>query len=162
MNSNLPVTTPAEAIAIAPEQLEVANAFLQTPNISKVSEELNVPRETVVQILGSREVKAYIDSVYFNTGFNNKFHMRQLMDTIIQKKLKDLDEADTGSTKDITEILALSHKMTIEHLQLELQLEKLRAPKANVVTNVQINEGHQNTRYGALINQLLNENTIDV
>ena len=159
---NLPVTTPAEAIAIAPEQLEVANAYLQTPDIYKVAESLDISPQTVSQILGNREVKSYIDSVYFNTGFNNRFQMRALMDTIIKKKLQALDEADVSSNKDIVEILALSHKMTQEQLALEIQLEKIRAPKASVVTNVQINQDAQNTRYGALINQLLNEDTVDV
>jgi hypothetical protein len=160
--SNLPTTTPAEALAISPEGLEVANAYLQTPNIAKVAEDLGVPREIVADLLEKREVKAYIDSVFFDIGFNNRFQMRKLMDTIIQKKLKDMDEADTSSTKDITEILALSHKMTMELMDKEIQLEKIRAGKPAVVTNIQVNEGLNGTRYGALINQLLNDNTIDV
>lgn len=160
--SNLPTTTPSEAIAISPEGLEIANTYLQLQDINKVAEELSVPREVVADILSKREVKSYIDSVFFNLGFNNRFQMRHLMDSIIKKKLQDMDEADQGSTKDITEILALSHKMTMELLDKEIQLEKLRAPKAAVVTNVQINQDTQNSRYGQLINQLLNENTIDV
>ena len=163
MSSHLPVTTPAEALAIAPEQLEVANAYLQTPDIFKVAESLDIPRELVTEILAKREVKAYIDSVFMNLGFNNRFQMRNLMDTIIKKKLEELDQADIGSNKDIIEILTLSHKMTIEHMDKEIQLEKIRSGNGKVVTNVQINEaaGVQGTRYGSLLEKLM-DNTIDV
>lgn len=160
--SNLPTTTPAEALAIAPEQLEVANAYLQTPDISKVAEDLDVPREVVADILSKREVKAYIDSVFMNLGFNNRFQMRSLMDSIIKKKLADMDEAEVGSNKDILEILTLSHKMTMEHMDKEIQLEKIRAPKMQ--TNIQINNdmAAQGTRYGALLDQLMNGDVVDV
>lgn len=160
--SNLPTTTPAEALAIAPEQLEVANAYLQTPDIYKVSEDLGISRELVADMLAKREVKAYIDSVFMNLGFNNRFQMRHLMDSIIKKKLQDMDEAEVGSNKDILEILTLSHKMTMEHMDKEIQLEKIRAPK--VQTNIQINNdmAQQGTRYGALLDQLMNGDIVDV
>jgi hypothetical protein len=164
MSNLLPVNTPAEALAIAPEQLCVANAYLQTPDVTKVSEELDIPRELVVEMLGKREVRAYIDSVFMNLGFNNRFQMRNLMDTIIKKKLQALDEADVSSNKDIIEILALSHKMTIEHMDKEIQLEKVRSGNGKVVTNVQINNdmATQGTRYGALLDQLMNGDVVDV
>lgn len=162
MSNNLPITTPAECVAISPEALEIANAYLQTPDIYKVSESLDIPREIVSEYLSRREVKAYIDSVFMNLGFNNRFQMRNLMDAIIKKKLQEMDEADVSSNKDIIEIIALSHKMSIEHLEKEIQLEKLRAPK--VQTNIQINNetSMQGTRYGALLDQLMNGNIVDV
>lgn len=159
--SNLPTTTPAEALAISPESLLVANAYLQDPDISKVADELDISRELVAETLSKREVKAYIDSVFMNLGFNNRFQMRGLMDTIIKKKLQDMDQADIGSNKDIIEILTLSHKMTMEHMDKEIALEKLRAPK--IQTNIQINnDGLQQTRYGALLDQLINGDVVDV
>lgn len=164
MSSPLPVTTPAEALAISPESLAVANAYLQNPDILAVSEELDISRELVSEILGKREVKAYVDSVFMNLGFNNRFQMRNLMDTIIKKKLEELDQADIGSNKDIIEILTLSHKMTIEHMDKEIQLEKIRSGNGKVVTNVQINNetAAQGTRYGALLDQLMNGDIVDV
>ena len=158
--SNLPTTTPAEAIAISPEGLEVANAYLQNPDIAKVADDLDISRELVAETLAKREVKAYIDSVFMNLGFNNRFQMRNLMDSIIKKKLQDMDEADIGSNKDIIEILTLSHKMTMEHMDKEIQLAKLHAPK--VQTNIQINNENpaQGTRYGALLDQLMNSSDV--
>jgi hypothetical protein len=88
------------------------------------------------------------------------------MDTIIKKKLQEMDEADVSSNKDILEILTLSHKMSIDHLDKEIQLEKIRAGHAaKVQTNIQINEANpseQSTRYGSLLEKLLNPDTIDV
>ena len=158
---SLPTTTPAEALAISPESLEVANCYLQTPNINEVADTLGISRDMVSQMLATREVKAYIDSVFFNTGFNNRFQIRDLMDTLIKKKLQEMDEADSGSNKDITELIALSHKMTMEQLDRELKLEALKQANApKVQTNIQINEGVGalgGTKYGALIQNLLSQ-----
>jgi len=85
------------------------------------------------------------------------------MDTLIKKKLQDMDEADSGSSKDITEILALSHKIMIETLDKEIQLEKIRAGnQLKQQTNIQINEGIGGSKYSSLIEQLLSKNTVDM
>lgn len=153
----LPTSTPAEILDISPEALECANCYLQLQDINKVAEELDVPVQIVSQLLARREVRTYIDSVFMNIGFNNRFKMRKAMDAIISRKFKDLDESETGSTKDISELLALSHKMSMEILDREIQLKKLDAekgsgPKSQV--NVQINENGSN--YGSLIERLIN------
>lgn len=163
MSSNLPVAAPtnapAECLAIDPEGLLVANTYLQNPNIDEVAQDLDISRDVIAQILSRREVKAYIDSVFFNTGFNNKFQMRELMDVIIKKKLAEMDEAEVSSTKDITEILALSHKMTIEYMDKEIQLEKIRQSTSKVQTNIQINnDAGGGSNYSSLLQQLMNNN----
>ena len=153
MQQNLP----AETIQIAPEALEVANCYLQLQDAKKVAHELDMPADLVTEILKRREVKAYIDHVFMDTGFNNKFMMREAMDALIKKKFQELHESDTGSTKDISELLALSHKMSMDLLDREIQLEKLRtitAPQKQV--NVQINEGLDGSKYSKLISQLIN------
>ncbi len=154
--NNLPTTHPAEVVEIDPESLEVANTYLQYQDIAKTADDLNISRDMVSRILNKREVRSYIDSVFFNVGFNNRFKMRQLMDTIIQKKLQEMDEADIGSTKDISELLALSHKMTVELLDREIALRKLEKEKDSVKTqtNIQIND-NAGSNYGSLIQQLL-------
>jgi hypothetical protein len=141
-------------LQISPEALEVANAYLTIQNAQKVADELDVPLETVSQILGRREVKAYVDQVFFDMGFNNRFTLRKAMDAIISKKFQEMDEAGVGSNKDIVEILALSHKMTMETLDKELQLEKLRSNSIKSQVNVQINEGG-GSNYGNLIERLI-------
>jgi hypothetical protein len=80
--------------------------------------------------------------------------MRAAMDALIKKKFQEMHEADVGSTKDITELLALSHKMSMDLLDREIQLEKARQvnqPQKQV--NVQIND--DGTKYSSLISRLI-------
>ena len=155
----LPVApdSPTEVLAMSPETLEVANCYLQVQDMRKVADELDLPVSLVNTILNKREVKAYIDNVFFDVGYNNRFKIRQAMDAIISKKFQDMDEADIGSGKDIAELLALSHKMSIEHLSKQIELEKLRqANETNIRSqvNVQIND-NGGTNYTNLLNKLL-------
>jgi hypothetical protein len=150
MTQNLP----AETVQIAPEALEVANCYLQLQDARRVADELDLPVALVTEILARREVKSYIDHVFMDTGFNNKFEMRAAMDALIKKKFQEMHEADVGSTKDITELLALSHKMSMDLLDREIQLEKARQvnqPQKQV--NVQIND--DGTKYSSLISRLI-------
>ena len=154
-----PTSAPAEVLEISPEALEVANCYLQCQDAKAVADNLDLPVEQISNILARREVKAYINQVFFDLGFNNRFKMRQAMDAVLKRKFQEMEEADVGSNKDIAELLALSHKMSMELLDREIQLEKLRAeragPKSQV--NVQINEGGDGTKYGALISRLLGD-----
>lgn len=158
MNALTPTNAPAEGLQIAPEALEVANCYLQCQDAREVAGELGLPVEQVSQILSRREVKAYINQVFFDLGFNNRFKMRRAMDAVLKQKFQEMESADVGSSKDIADLLALSHKMSMELLDREIQLEKLRADaglKSQV--NVQINEGGDGTKYGALISKLLGD-----
>ncbi len=151
---------PAEIIKIDPESLEVANCYLQTSDIYKVSKLLDISSDVVATILKKREVKAYIDAVFKDLGYNNRTKMREVMDAVIQKKLADMAEGDVGSNKDIVDILALSHKMSMEHFDREIALEKIRAENlaAKSQVNVQINnEGGLN--YNSLLDKLLERDT---
>jgi hypothetical protein len=152
--SNLPTNTPAEIIDISPEALEVANCYLQLQDVAKVSNELDVAPELITQILAKKEVKAYIDHVFFNVGFNNRFKMRAAMDAVIQKKFQELQDSDMGSTKDIADLLALSHKMTMDEMSRQIELEKLRQTNIKNQVNVQINDGGGN-KYDNLMRQLM-------
>lgn len=152
MQQNLP----AETIQIAPEALEVANCYLQLQDAKRVAAELDLAPDLVADILRRREVRSYIDAVFMDTGFNNRFQMRAAMDALIKQKFTELHEAGTGSTKDISELLALSHKMSMDLLDREIQLEKLRSgtgPQKQV--NVQINEGLDGSKYSHLISKLI-------
>lgn len=153
----LPISSPAQSLMISPESLEIANAYLEFQDINKVSEVLGFPNDMISEILDRREVKAYIDNIFADVGFNNRFKIRGVMDIIIQKKLEELDEAEVGSGKDIADLLALSHKMSMDYLDRQIQLEKVRqgnGPKTQV--NVQHNEfGGDGTKYGNLISKLL-------
>ena len=147
---------PAETLQIAPEALEVANCYLQLQDAKRVAQELDLAPTLVTEILSRREVKSYIDHVFMDTGFNNKFEMRAAMDALIKQKFQELHESQTGSTKDIAELLQISHKMSMDLLDREIQLEKLRqgpgGPQKQV--NLQINE-LDGSKYSHLISKLI-------
>jgi hypothetical protein len=152
MTQNLP----AETIRVAPEFLEVANCYLQLNDPKQVAHELDLPVDTITEILKRREVKCYIDAVFFDSGYNNRFLMRRAMDAVIKQKFSELEEAQSGSTKDISELLMMSHKMAMDLLDREIQLEKIRSgtgPQKQV--NVQINEGLDGSKYSQLVHKLI-------
>lgn len=138
-------------IAISPESLEIANCYLQYQDISKVADVLGISVQTASTMLERKEIKSYINNVFYDVGYNNRFKMRAAMDALIQRKFQDMEEADVGSNKDITELMLLSHKMSMDYLDKELQLEKMRTTSHQ--TNIQIN--NDGSRYGALIEKLL-------
>lgn len=148
---------PAEIVPLAPEALAVANCYLQLQDARQVAAELDLPIEVVTDVLGRRETKRYIDQVFFDTGYNNRFLMRRAMDALIKRKFSELEESDTGSSKDIAELLQMSHKMSMDLLDREIQLEKVRAgasgPQKQV--NVQINEGLDGSKYSQLVQRLI-------
>jgi hypothetical protein len=146
---------PAETIQISPEALEVANCYLQCQNVREVASLLEMEPQLVADVLQRREVRGYIDRVFMDTGYNNRFLVRRAMDALIKQKFQELEESQTGSSKDIADLLMLSHKMSMDILDREIQLEKLRAqpqgPQKQV--NVQIND--DGSRYQQLIKQLI-------
>jgi hypothetical protein len=146
--------SPAEIVQISPEALEVANCYLQLQDCRAVSAELDTSVELVTQILDRAEVRAYIDRVFFDTGFNNRHKMRRAMDALIQQKFQELEESSTGSTKDIADLLALSHKMSMELLDRQIQLEKIRSGGTKSQTNIQINNTVDGG-YQSLLSKLL-------
>lgn len=147
---------PAETVKISPEALEVANCYLQLQDAKQVAHELDLDPEIVTNYLARREVKSYIDSVFFDTGFNNRFLMRSAMDSLIRQKFAELEESQMGSTKDIADLLQMSHKMSMDLLDREIALEKIRngnvGPQKQV--NVQINE-LDGSKYGQLVQKLI-------
>ena len=146
---------PAETIKIAPESLEIANAFLQLQDARAVAHELDLPLDIVTDHLGRREVKGYIDQVFFDTGYNNRFLMRKAMDALIKRKFQELEDSDTGSSKDIADLLQMSHKMSMDLLDKEIQMEKVRAAGPQKQVNVQINEGMDGSKYSQLVQKLI-------
>ena len=147
---------PAETVRISPEALEVANAYLQLNDARQVAQELDLDPEVVTNLLATREVKSYIDSVFFDSGYNNRFLMRRAMDALIKQKFSELEESQTGSTKDIAELLQMSHKMSMDLMDREIQLAKAQqavGPQKQV--NVQINDALDGSKYSQLVQRLI-------
>ena len=78
---------------MSPEGLEIANKYLTSGSVEDVSSELNVSKDIVVSTLSKREVKHYIDTVYMDIGYRNRFKLGQTLDTIIDKKMEEAEES---------------------------------------------------------------------
>jgi len=146
-----------EVTTISPEGLEIANSYLQFGNIRAVSEHLCVPEDKVVANLNSREVKRYVDTVYLDQEYHNKNQIGSVLDEMIASKLEEAQETGIYSSKDLADLLQMAHKMRMDEIKAQAELEKAQSGNIKNQTNVQINEsipfGQGN--YGKLMEKLL-------
>jgi hypothetical protein len=151
-----PITLPAESVRISPEHLQIADCYLHTQSIQNTAQALELGTELVADVLQLPQVRSYIDQVFRDAGFNNRYKLRAALDAVIAKKFQDMELSETGSNKDIADLLALSHKFTMDQLQLELEFLKLQQREHNIKNqvNVQINDSG-GSNYQQLINRLL-------
>mgnify|MGYP001284498915 CR=1 FL=1 len=116
-----------ELTVISPEGLEVANTYLQFGNIKAVCESLQVTENKVVETLNKREVKKYIDTVYLDLGYRNRQNIATVMDEMIQSKLDEAQETGMYSSKDLADLLQQAHKMRMDEIKAQADLEKLNS-----------------------------------
>jgi hypothetical protein len=103
---------------------------------------------TGYQLMNVKEVKEYMNSVYLDQGYRNRFRLAELLDEIIENKLQEAREAGMYSSKDLVDILALAHKVAEDHR---------KEPKNTIrqQNNVQINSPFGEGNYGKLMEKLL-------
>jgi len=143
-------------VKLAPENLEVANSYLRDGSIQAVANELGLEISAVSQILNKREVKSYIDSVYLDMGYRNRFRLGITLDKIIEAKLAETEDTQVYSNKDLADLLLMAHKMRMDEMRAMTELVKAEQGPVRNQTNVQINEtpfGSGN--YGKLMEKLL-------
>ena len=150
-----PPQLPAETVRISPEHLQIADCYLHTQSIQQTASNLDLSTELVADVLAQHNVRLYIDQVFRDVGFNNRYKLRAALDAVIANKLQDMELSETCSTKDIADLLALSHKFTMDQLGMELEFLKLQQRETHIKNqvNVQINDAGSN--YQQLINRLL-------
>ena len=153
------LTMAKELTTISPEGLEVANSYLQFGNITGVTQYLGVPENKVVELLNKREVKKYIDTVYLDMGYRNKNNIASVLDEMIENKLEEAKETGVYSSKDLADLLQMAHKMRMDEIKAQAELEKLNQTNVRSQTNVQINEGvpFGQGNYGKLMEKLLKD-----
>ncbi len=168
MSTEIVETFMPKEVEITPEGLEIANMYLASSGDCKaVASSLGVPLSKVTKELNRREVKQYIDTIYMDMGYRNRFSLTKTLDSVIAKKLEELEEAEIGSSKDIADLLLLAHKIRMDELEAMLKFEKLHqnrelayAKEHNKIVNtgptinIQDNS-YGGSNYGALLAQLL-------
>lgn len=145
-----------ELVLIAPENLEIANCYLQYGNVRAVCDYMNLPQDVVVQAINSKEVKRYIDTVYLDLGYRNRENIASVMDNIIARKIEDAEESGLWSSKDLVDIMQIAHKMRMDEIKAMNDVDKNTIKNQ---TNVQINETSTfgTGNYGKLMERLLKQ-----
>ena len=144
------------AVKMSPEGLEVANTYLELGSVSEVCTRLRLDENTVSEYLNKREIKQYIDQVYLDTGYRNRFKIASTLDNIIDEKLVEAEESQMYTNKDIADLLQMAHKMRMDEIKAMAELEKAKQAPIKQQANIQINEmpfGQGN--YGKLMQKLI-------
>lgn len=146
---------------ISPEGLEVAEAYLHTLDIKEAALQLDLPAHLVSKQLNTREVRKYVDTVFMDAGYRNKYTLSSALDGVIDAKLLEMQDSEMGSTKDIADLLALAHKFRMDEMQKQIEMEKVHISKhkndtvaAGTINNTQVNLTG-GAKYNSLITELL-------
>ena len=147
------------ATKMSPEGLEIANAYLEKGSIPAVCSKLGVSENEVSEILNKREIKQYIDTVFLDTGYRNRFKISETMDMLIEKKLEESEETEIYTNKDMADLLQMAHKMRIDEIKAQTDLEKAKSQTVKTQVNIQDNTGTPfgQGNYGQLIKKLMKE-----
>ena len=147
------------ATKMSPEGLEIANTYLEQGNIPAVCSKLGVSESEVSEILNKREIKQYIDTVFLDTGYRNRFKISETLDMLIEKKLEESEETEIYTNKDMADLLQMAHKMRIEEIKAQTEMEKAKAQVVKTQVNIQDNSGTPfgQGNYGELIKRLMKD-----
>lgn len=127
-------------LALQPEISVVADTYIaQDFDAEKTAKCLGMDIKAVVAIIDSKEASAYISSIYFNKGYLNKAKFFSVMEGLIDKKLEELEESETGSKADILELMQAMHKMKMDELKLELKKLEIESGKNKPGVAIQVN-----------------------
>ena len=147
------------ATKMSPEGLEIANSYLEHGSIPAVASKLRVSQHEVTDILNKREIKQYIDTVFLDTGYRNRFKLSETLDMLIEKKLEEAEETQMYTTKDMADLVQMAHKMRIDEIKAQTEMEKAKAQTVKTQVNIQDNSGlpFGQGNYGELIKKLMKD-----
>ena len=147
------------ATKMSPEGLEIANSYLEHGSIPAVASKLRVSQSEVTEILNKREIKQYIDTVFLDTGYRNRFKLSETLDMLIEKKLEESEETQIYTNKDMADLIQMAHKMRMEEIKAQTEMEKAKAQTVKTQVNIQDNSGlpFGQGNYGELIKKLMKD-----
>jgi len=126
---------PLTEYSVAPEVFEITTEYSKTLSISKTATALDISEHQVVEILDKREAKRYLDAIFLEQGYMNRNKLNDIMESLIDQKLEEMEETGLGSNKDILEIVKLQHQMRMEYAKVNAE----EAPGQQI--NIQQNFG---------------------
>ena len=96
--------------------------------------------------------------MYLDSGYRNRSKLASVLDDLIDRKLEEAEETEMYSSKDLADLLQMAHKMRMDEIKAQAELEKASGGAAiktqnNVLINSEVPFGQGN--YGALMEKLL-------
>ncbi|QGH45210.1 hypothetical protein [Bacteriophage Eos] len=143
---------------ISPEGMEVISAYLENNSDPKAGAlALGMEEPAFREIMRRPEVKTYLNEIFMESGFRNRDKFFGILDTVLNLKMTELEDSGMGSEMDIMDILKLMHKMKMDEMKMQVELEKAkqgRAPASQ--NNTQINiAGGGDSNYMDLMTTLM-------
>lgn len=127
--------------SLPPEGLLVADAYLKHGSVAEAARALDLSQDIVVMQMKTPEVRHYVNTMFMEAGFRNRGRMFDLLDEIINRKIKEAEETDIVSEQDLLSVIETVHKMKMQELNMEIKLieaqNKIKAPTTQ--TNIQNN-----------------------
>lgn len=141
------ITNPDETFRLNPEALEFVQTYLSCLDVDQTAESLGIKRETAVDLLKQKEVQRFMDTIFMEQGYMNRFKLSGILEKVIDSKLEEAEETGVYSGKDLIDILTLMHKIQMDHAKVHRE----QAPSKQ--TNVQVNNYGDNL--GGLIDRIV-------
>ena len=135
---------------ITPEGFDVANAYLMYGDVDTTAEQLQIPKQDVVRVIQTPEIRRYLDTCYQDMGYRNRDKLGRLLDQMIDAKVKEAEESGEYTKKDLLDLLTLAHKMRMD----EIKASKEAGP--GVAVQVNNNTTYGDSNYGRLMDKLIN------
>jgi hypothetical protein len=136
---------------ISPEGAKVANTYLANAcSIKETSRALDIPTHEISATLQQPLVKTYVNSILREHSYGHMVQIAEKLDSLIDKKWDELEEAEIGSNKDIADLLQLAHKFRMDMSNL---IQKDTAGPVTQ-TNNQVNVYGEGS-YGKLMEKLI-------
>lgn len=107
-----------DLIALTPECLDIANAYILYGSAKDTAEQLGISESIVINLIQRKDVSDYLTGVYLDRGFRNRQKIGDTLDKIIESKLEEAIESEVFSNKDLIDILKLAHQIRMDELKL--------------------------------------------
>lgn len=148
-----PYSEDAMPQAVSPEGAEIANTYLANAcSIKDTSNVLGIPTYEISAVLHEPLIKAYVNGVLRESGYQSMLTVAEKLDELIEMKWTELQEAEIGSNKDISDLLALAHKVRLDMSKL-LQADTLKQGPGTL-KQTQVNVYGEGS-YGKLMEKLI-------
>ena len=142
-------STESEQPKISMEALEICEHYLENWSYADTAKAMSMSVPEVEAMLNNKEVKRYIDSMFLDQSYMNRFKINAAFEEVIKAKLMEMTDSEMGSSKDIADLLFMMHKMRMDEQKHSIDRDK-QVPSNQ--KNVQINNYGDN--YSSLVDAL--------